>query len=113
MTQDLKRPPRIKNTALLGLLKLEYDCCEISGLTGELALHHVILKGQGGDDMRENIICLSGKLHRLYHAGDKTTRFLVANHVDKNRPDVACYIAEKLGGATALLDWFSRHAITV
>lgn len=109
MTQDLKRPARIKDPALMRLLKFEYDCCEISGLTGDLHLHHVILKGQGGDDLRENIICMSKKLHELYHQGQPAARLLIAQHVDTQRPDVACYIAEKLGSADALLEWFARH----
>lgn len=107
--QDLKRSPRIKDTALLELLKYEADECEVTGLTGELALHHVIFKSQQGDDVRENIICLNGDLHRLYHSANPLARFLIAEHVDKNRPDIACYIAEKLGGAEPLLEWFSRH----
>lgn len=106
---DTRPSPRVKDPVLLKLLKLEYDECEISGETTDLHLHHVILKSQGGDDLRCNIICMQESIHTLYHAGDKATRLLVARHVDEERPDVGCYIAEKLGGAPALLEWFSRH----
>lgn len=109
---DPRPAPRIKDPVLLKLLKFEYDECEISGFTVDLHLHHVIFRSHGGDDLRCNIICVNENLHTLYHAGDAGTRLLVAEHVDTYRPDIANYIAEKLGGAPALLEWFSRHGIT-
>lgn len=108
---DILKSPRIKDTMLLKLLKFEYDECEISGETSGLHLHHVIFKSQGGDDIRSNIICVVDSFHTLYHAGDPETRNMFAKHIDTHRPDTACYIAEKLGGAPALLEWFSRHGV--
>lgn len=108
---DFKSAPRIKDPALMKLLKHEYDCCEITGETFGLHLHHVVLKSHRGDDLRGNIICVSDKLHVRYHAADPVARRLVAEHVDTHRPDVACYIAEKLGSAEALLEWFSKHGV--
>lgn len=103
---------RIKDPILLRLLKYEYDECEITGVTHELHLHHVIFKSHVGDDVRENIICLTEAVHTRYHQGNPRIRLLIARHIDDYRPDVACYIAEKLGGAEALLDWFYRHGLT-
>lgn len=93
------------------LLKHHSDECEVTGVTAGLHLHHVIFKSHGGDDLRCNIICISDTLHTRYHAADAVARRMVAEHVDTFRPDVACYIAEKLGSAGALLDWFARHGI--
>lgn len=108
---DPRPAPRIKDTVLLKLLKFEYDSCEITGVTSRLHLHHVIYKSQGGDDLRCNIICVGEEFHTRYHAGDIVIKRMLAEHVDIQRPDTANYIAEKLGGAPALLEWFSRHGI--
>lgn len=108
---DFKPAARIRDTALMKLLKFRFDCCEITGVTSGLHLHHVIYKSHSGDDLVANIICMSDTLHTRYHAGDPVARRLVAEHVDTLRPDVACYIAEKLGSAEALLEWFERHGI--
>lgn len=105
--------PRIKDSALLAMLKLEYSSCEITGATGALDLHHVILKSGAhrGDDLRENIICLDHNLHMDYHRGDPQAMLAVAKHVNNRRSDVAAYISEKLGSADALLHWFERHGL--
>lgn len=112
VTQDPKRTPRIKDPVLLRLLKYTSDECEISGFTEGLHLHHCIFKSQGGDDVRENIICLNEGLHTDYHHGDPATRFAVADHIASKRPDIAQYIAGKLGSQDALLEWYARHGIS-
>lgn len=93
------------------LLKFEYDECEITGATSGLHLHHVIFRSHGGDDLRCNIICMAEAVHSPYHRGNPRVQTMVARYVDEHRPDVACYIAEKLGGADPLLEWFARHGI--
>lgn len=108
---DFKSAPRIKDTALMKLLKFRFDCCEITGVTSGLHLHHVIYKSHSGDDLAVNIICISDALHTRYHAGDAVAKRMVAEYIDTFRPDVACYIAEKLGSADALLEWFAKHGI--
>ena len=113
IVRDTKSAPRIKDPALLKLIKMEADECEISGVTNGIHLHHVVYRSHGGDDLRCNLVCLSEEIHTQYHAGNPWARGLLGRHIDANRPDVACYIAEKLGGAEALLEWFSRHAIEV
>jgi hypothetical protein len=104
---------RIKDPALLELLKYEHDCCELTGETENLHLHHVIFKSHGGDDLRANIVCMVGWLHDAYHAGDRAARQRLAHHVNTERTDVAAYISEKLSGPEALLEWFSRHGLPV
>lgn len=104
---------RIKDPALLELLKYEYDECELTGETYNLHLHHVIFRTQGGDDLRSNIVCMVGYYHDLYHGGDAETRQQLAHHVNTKRTDVAAYISEKLAGPEALLEWFARHGLPV
>ena len=102
---------RIKDPALLALLKYEHDECELSGETWLLHLHHVIFKSHQGDDLRSNILCMVDDLHRRYHAGDPEVMLMVANHVNDSRPDIAGYISDKLGGPDHLLLWFERHGL--
>lgn len=106
---DWKPMKRIKDPALLGLLKYELDECELTGVTINLHLHHVVFKSQGGDDLRQNIICMADWLHERYHAGDPKVREMLARHVDEYRSDVAAYISEKLGSPGALVEWFNQH----
>lgn len=108
---DFKPEPRIKDTVLLRVLKIEYDACEISWETGDLSLHHVIYRSHGGDDARDNIICLVERLHVAVHAGDLAAKLLLAQHIHDNRQDVAEYITRKLGGETQLLAWYERHGL--
>jgi hypothetical protein len=96
-------------------LKLEMDECEITGLTAAqsglgLHLHHVVLRSQGGDDVRENVLCITGDIHNAYHRGAKTARDSVARHVFKNRPDTWSYLAEKLGDG-GRIEWFWDHLL--
>jgi hypothetical protein len=106
------RTPRIKDTSLLAALKLHYDECEITGETYDLHLHHVIFKSHGGDDLRGNIICISGDLHDQYHRGRSDARRRIADHVAAHRPDVVGYITLKLGSSDAYQAWLSRHGIS-
>lgn len=110
MTHDFKQPFRIKDTALLQLLKLEYDECEITGVTEDLHLHHVVLKSQGGDDVRRNILCVAEELHWLYHHSNDNIRRMVALFVLNHRPDIHGYLRDKLG-LGARREWYYRHGI--
>lgn len=106
------KSPRIDDPGLMRLLKLQYDECEVTGVTRDLHLHHVIYKGGAlGDDVRANIVCVNRDLHQRIHAGDKKALYLLGALVDRRRHDTARYIEAKLGGAPALLEWFKRHGI--
>lgn len=106
---DSKDAARIKDPALMRLLKFENDECEITGVTVNLHLHHVIYKSHGGDDLRQNIVCMADWLHERYHAHDPMVRKMLADHIETFRSDVAAYISEKLGSPAALVEWFERH----
>jgi 5-methylcytosine-specific restriction endonuclease McrA len=108
---DFSPAARIRDPILLRMLKMEYDECEISGVTADLHLHHVIFKSHGGDDLRSNIICLTESVHTRYHRGDSRARIALARLVETRRTDVAEYIERKLGGRDALESWFNRHGI--
>lgn len=109
VTSDFRPRARIENKALMRLLKYEYDECSLTGVTINLHLHHVIFKSHGGDDLRENIICMADWLHERYHKGDPLVKRMLADHVEHFRSDVAAYISEKLGSPGALVEWFERH----
>ena len=104
----LQKEPRRRDSNLLALLKFEYDCCEITGFTRGLHLHHVILRSQGGDDVRANIVCMSDDLHDRYHAADKAVWKQLAEHIATYRPDTMIYLAKKLGKDGCEV-WFERH----
>lgn len=105
----MPRRARIKDPALLARLKLECDECEITGETGQLHLHHVIFRSDGGDDLRSNIVCLAGWLHDDYHRGKGDSRELLGALLTSRRPDVIDYINWKLGSTDALSVWLERH----
>ena len=53
----------VKDKKLRRQFSKEHDCCEKCGATGEyvvLEVAHVVDKGAGGPDMRENLIKLCG-----------------------------------------------------
>lgn len=106
---DFKPAVRIKDPALMTLLKWECDECELTGETDDLHLHHVIFKSHSGDDLRQNIICVVEWMHSRIHAGDPVAKQHLSAHVEFKRTDIAGYISEKLGGPDALLEWFNRH----
>lgn len=98
---------RRRDPDLLRLLKYEYDCCDICGVTEPLHLHHVLLRSQGGDDVRANIICLCMGCHDDYHRNSGTgARRRVAEYVRLERPDTIAYMVEKLGEG-AVDNWFA------
>jgi len=101
---------RIRDPALLRLLHFEYDECVLCGRTQLLHLHHVVLRSQGGDDVRANILALCNECHSGYHT-HRSDGFgaRLAVYVQGYRPDTYAYLVEKLGigGAEA---WFHAHA---
>ena len=94
----------------MALLKFEYDCCELSGVTYNLHLHHVLFRSHGGDDVRANIVCMSNELHEAYHRSDAVARLMLAEHVFRKRRDVYAYLALKLGPGPRDL-WLEDHGL--
>lgn len=107
---DLKQEPRVRDSGLLTLLKYQFDCCEVTGISRDLHLHHVLFRSQGGDDLRANIVCLTSDLHTRYHAADAVARLLIAEYLRLHRQDTLDYLARKLGVSARDL-WLERHGI--
>jgi len=105
---DWKPAARIINTELLALIRLEHDCCEITGRVGTLHLHHVIYRSHGGDDLRHNILTMASDLHHRYHQSNPNALFAVGTHVRDHRPDILQYITAKMGDGYASM-WLARH----
>ena len=100
---------RLSDPPLLRLLHFEYDECVLCGITKSLHLHHVLLRSQGGDDVRANILPLCLDDHEGYHLRRADLRKRLAAYILEHRPDTREYLAEKLGGEGAE-HWFERHA---
>ncbi len=105
---DWKPAPRIVNTDLLRIIALEHDCCEVTGRMGPLHRHHLLLRSQGGDDVRDNILVIHDTLHEAYHRGDRNAWFQIGTHVRDHRPGFLDYLATKQG-PEAPERWITRH----
>lgn len=103
---DWKRPKRIKDSALLRGLHIRGVTCVICGQPG--SLHHIYPKGQGGDDVRQNLIGLCPPHHGLLHDADSTTLRNVGAIISFERPDTIAYIQSKLGDEEGR-EWLSRR----
>ncbi len=85
---------RLRDPALLRLLKYQYDECALCGRTELLHLHHVLFRSHGGDDVRANIVCLCRPCHDGVHRG--TTKNVLSAYLQEHRPDVVEYLISKL-----------------
>lgn len=99
---------RVRDAALLRLLHFEYDECALCGTTDALHLHHILLRSQGGDDVRANILPLCLYDHEGYHHRRGDIRARLGAYVRDNRPDTREYLVEKLGGEGAQ-HWYDIH----
>lgn len=108
MPPDPKPAPRVVNSDLLKMLHLEFEACEVTGRTGRLHLHHVVLRSQGGDDVRGNLLTIHDGLHEAYHRAEPHARFLIGTHIRDHRPDILDYLRTKLGEGAAT-EWLTRH----
>jgi hypothetical protein len=65
------------------------------------SLHHVYPRGQGGDDVEENIVGLCGSgssgHHGLIEDGDVAARHELGAYIMAERPDIVFYMQGKLG----------------
>lgn len=84
--------------------------CVLCGHSG--TLHHVYPKGQGGDDVYENLVGLCGDgtrgCHGLVENGDTGTRVLLGDYLVNERPDTINYVRNKLGWEEGT-SWLSRR----
>lgn len=84
------------------------------GICGERSAtgHHVISRGQGGDDVPANIVALCGSgttgCHGEIENNNVSARRKLGEHLVLDRTDVIFYVKEKLGD-TAGDDWLARR----
>lgn len=103
-----------KATTRQGLKRRACFCAgEIPGCSGVGATsHHVLPKGNGGDDVDANLVTCSGSgttgCHGLLENNDVEARRLLGEHLVLERPDVIDYVVEKLG-EVAGNDWLRRR----
>lgn len=76
------------------------------------SLHHVLPRGQGGDDVASNLVGLCGSgttgEHGLLEAGDVGTRLRLGQYLKRSRPDTLLYLQGKLGEEGAK-EWLHRR----
>lgn len=79
--------------------------------------HHVLGKGQRGDDVVENIVGLTGSgttgEHGRVHAADPVVLRLVGEGIRDDRPDVIAYLRWKLGDVAAVEYLRSKYLVDV
>jgi hypothetical protein len=96
---DPKPAKRIKDPKVMKSLHIRGVICVLCG--NPATLHHVYPKGQGGDDLPENLVGLCGDgvsgEHGLIEHGDVATRLALGAYLVENRPDVIFYLQDKLG----------------
>lgn len=90
-------------------LSPEKECC-LCGTVLRLELHHVYPRGQGGDDVRENLVWLCSAEHALITRNDIAMRRELGRHIAASRPDVEEYVLNKLGFWEGR-DWLERRLL--
>jgi len=105
---DLKPQPRRRDPDLLRLLHLSQakECC-LCEANYNLELHHVYPRGQGGDDLRANLVWLCREEHWHVTRNDAATLQRLGAHISRQRPDTIAYLNSKLGDGAA--DWMRRR----
>lgn len=74
--------------------------------------HHVLLRGQGGDDDVANLVCLCHEHHRLLHTEDRCVRMMLGEHLVLERHDTIAYLEGKLGKEAAWA-WLARRLLVM
>lgn len=96
---DPKPAKRVKNPKVMRDKHVRGVICVLCGDPG--SLHHVYPKGQGGDDVPENLVGLCGDGTRGHHGqvenGDVWARQELGAVLLTDRPDVIFYMTGKLG----------------
>lgn len=120
---DPKPAKRIKDPDALRVARLSGDECAACGVRAE-SVHHVIPKGERGDDVPGNLLLLCGhgtaKCHGAEHGNPYTVEIdvfgkdpalavrrerrdsawvhaRIGKHIVKHRPDTIAYVEAKLG----------------
>lgn len=84
---------RVRDPQLLRILHLSPDKeCVLCGTTFDLELHHVYPRGQGGGDVRENLVFLCNDQHTLVTRNDRATCHDLGHYLEEERPDIIDYV---------------------
>lgn len=114
VTPDPKpRAPRIVDRLATTRACLRWRECAICGEPSATG-HHVLAKGDGGDDVLENIVPLCGSgttgCHGLVENRDEVALRALGEWILTRRRDVLEYLRGKLPQADA---WFERNLLVV
>jgi hypothetical protein len=104
---DWKPAKRVKNPKAMKQVH-EQGCFCVLNCGDKGQTHHLLSKGQRGDDVAANLICLCLHHHNLVHAEDTPTLVLLGEHLLLERPDVVMYVKQKLGDAEGAA-WLARR----
>jgi hypothetical protein len=114
---DWKRPPVVRDPALLRSLHKRWRECAMAHLNEEgercepiLSLHHI--HNHPRDDVEANLIMLCGSGTTGHHGAvqhrEKWAREALRALLRRSRPDFARYLAEKLGSPEKAAEWIDR-----
>lgn len=93
---DPKPPARIKDKKA----RPTGAQCVATGVTDSLHAHHLISRGQGGDDLPDNLVWVAARLHDDFHHGSPTQRYDAGHLIRKGlgSEHVAYIVAHRRGG---------------
>lgn len=106
---DPKPKKRVRDRELMKQLHLDRGvCCLCENYHPSSHLHHVYPRGQGGDDVRENLVFLCFRCHDRIHANDTQKCAELGQFLARERQDVLSYIDQKLGHPASDM-WMVKH----
>jgi hypothetical protein len=109
---DPKRAARIKDPELMRQAHWAFDECVICGGI-DITIHHVLSRGQGGDDVWENLVALCGSgthgCHGNVEGGLESACRALGRHLQAERPDTLDYLRRRLGSAEAAGEFLRRR----
>lgn len=117
MPPNPKPAKRIKDPELLRRLHLAWQECALCHGTayseGRLSLHHIHKHPR--DDVQANLVMLCGDGVRGCHgkitAEDPATKLRLGAYITLYRFDTMEYLAEKLGGPVAVVEWAHQRGL--
>ena len=106
---DPRPSKRVKNPQAMKTKHAAGCFCVLNcGAKGET--HHVLPRGQGGDDDAADLVCLCRDHHDRVHAEHTPTLVLLGEHLLLERPDTVAYIKQKLGEEGGA-EWLRRRLL--
>lgn len=88
---------------LVRAMLASYPTCELCFKRASESAHHVVSKGQGGDDVGENLAMLCGSGTTLCHGEVETSREARARLRPRLRPETISYVLQRKGA-----EWLDR-----